>query len=438
MSETTARYLDDYQRLHNVLPGQELPWLLALRRDALQRFTERGYPTPRDEAWKYTNVTSVVRQAFTPTSSSGRKDEVTRADLSAHMFGVAGMPLAVFINGRFSAALSDLKGLPRGVEVRSVREVLDHEGDLLEALLSTQPLQEPHGFIELNTVFMADGAYIRLAPETVLEQPIHLLYVSSGTEQPTGAYLRNLMVAGRGSRAAVIEHYVSLKDARCLTNVATRCVLERDAALEHYKLNEEGDGIYHFAGIHVEQGANSHYTSHNIGAGGRMIRNDLFNVLGGEGGECLLNGLYLGRGRQHIDNHTLVDHRVPHCTSREWYKGVLDGESRGVFGGHVVVHQDAQKTDAQQMNHNLLLSDDAEVDTRPQLEIYADDVKCSHGSTVGQLNPEVLFYLRARGIGEQLARRLLVAAFAQDVVARMTVAPVRAWAERLLATRLMH
>jgi Fe-S cluster assembly protein SufD len=215
-------------------------------------------------------------------------------------------------------------------------------------------------------------------------------------------------------------------------------VLERDAALEHYKLNEEGDGANHFAGIHVEQAEGSRYTSHNIAAGGRLIRNDLSCVLGGEGSECALNGLYLGRGRQHIDNHTSIEHRAPRCTSRELYKGVLDGHSRGVFSGHVVVQQDSQKTDAQQTNHNLLLSDDAEADTRPQLEIYADDVKCSHGSTVGQLNDDVLFYLRTRGIGEPLARRLLVTAFAQDIVERMTSAPVRQWAERLLATRLMQ
>jgi Fe-S cluster assembly protein SufD len=437
MPETVARHLEDYQRLHTSLPGQGLPWLHALREAALQRFSAHGYPSPREETWKYTNVTPIVRQAFVPAGSAGPQQAVTRADLSEWLFDAAA-PVAVFVDGRFDAALSSLKGLPRGVEVRSLSEVLDQDGGELEPLLSLQPLQEPRGFIELNTAFMADGAYIRLAAAAVIKQPIHLLFVSSGAGQPTAVYLRNLMVAGQGSRAAVIEHYVSLSGAQSLTNVATRCVLERDAALDHYKLNEEGDGVYHFAGIHVEQAGNSRYTSHNISAGGRLIRNDLFNILGGEGAECALNGLYLGRGRQHIDNHTCIDHRVPRCISREWYKGVLDGQSRGVFGGHVVVRQDAQKTDAQQMNNNLLLSDDAEADTRPQLEIYADDVKCSHGSTVGQLDADALFYLRARGIGESLARRLLVAAFARDVVERMASVPVRQWAERLIATRLMH
>lgn len=438
MSEAVARHLDEYQRLHGVLPGQGHAWMRELRQQALRRFAERGYPTPRDEAWRYTNVMPLLKQTFEPASAPLRADEVTRAELAPHLLGAAGAPLAVFIDGRFSAALSDLAALPRGVAVRSLREVLEHDPAAVADLLSTQPLDEPRGFIELNTVFMADGAYIRIAPQAALDQPLHLLYVTSGAGQPAASYLRTMVVAGPGSRAAVIEHYASLRDTPALCNVATRCVLERDSALEHYKLNVEGDGAHHFAGLHVELAAGSRFVSHNIAAGGRLIRNDLRAVLAGEGAECVLNGLYLGRGRQHIDNHTSIEHRVPRCTSREWYKGVLDGQSRGVFSGHVVVRQDAQRTDAQQMNHNLLLSDEAEADTRPQLEIYADDVKCSHGSTVGQLNPDVLFYLRARGIDDPLARRLLVAAFAQDVVGRMAAAPVRAWTERLLATRLMY
>jgi len=437
MSEAVTRHLEEFQHLQGALPGHALVWLRELRTGALQRFAERGYPSPRDEAWKYTNVTPLLKQAFAPVTAPLRPDEVTRADLSAHLFGAAGIPLAVFVDGRFSAGLSDLASLPRGVEVRSLREMLEHDGPAVEDLLATQPLQEPHGFIELNTAFMTDGAFIRFGPDAAPGQPVHLLFVSGGAAA-SASYLRNVVVAARGSRGAVIEHYVSLRDAQTLCNVVTRCVLERDAALEHYKLNAEGDGAHHFSAIHVEQEEGSRYTAHNIAAGGRLVRNDLRSVLGGEGGECVLNGLYLGRGRQHIDNHTCIEHRVPRCTSREWYKGVLDGQSRGVFSGHVIVQQEAQQTDAQQTNHNLLLSDEAEADTRPQLEIYADDVKCGHGSTVGQLNADAQFYLRTRGIGEPLARRLLVAAFAQDVVGRMASVPVRQWAERLLATRLMH
>lgn len=437
MTEAVASHFDDYRRLQGSLPGQGLAWLQQLREGALRRFSERGYPTPRDEAWRYTNVAPLLRQSFVPAQIAARR-EVTRTDLADALFGAPGMSRAVFIDGSFAAALSDLTALPPGVEVRSLRAVLEQDGTSVEGLLANRPLDEPRGFAELNTAFMADGAFIRLAPAVLLDDPVHLLYVSTAAGQPTVSYLRNVVVAGRGSRCSVVEHYVSLGDMSSLCNVTTRVVVERDAVLEHYKLNEEGDGAHHFAGLQVEQAENSRYTSHNIAAGGRLIRNDLRIELAGAGAESVLNGLYLGRGRQHIDNHTVIEHRVPHCTSREWYKGVLDERARGVFGGHVIVRQDAQKTDALQMNHNLLLSDEAEVDTRPQLEIYADDVKCSHGSTVGQLNPDALFYLRARGIGETLARRLLVSAFAQDIVGRFGSAPLRAWAERLIAARLMQ
>lgn len=436
MAASPVTPLEEYQSLHGVLPGQGLAWLRDLRDDALRRFSDRGYPSPRDEAWKYTNVAPLLGQTFIPSFSVEPPRKIKPADIAACLFADVDMPLAVFVDGRFDAALSNLSALPPGVELRSLREVLDQDGATLETLLGGTVPQEPHGFIELNTAFMFDGAYVRIAPDAVAERPLHLLFVASGATQPVVSYLRNLVIAARGSRAAVVEHYVSLGDAPSLCNVATQCVIERNAALDHYKLNEEGAGAYHFSGLYIEQARDSRYTSHNIAAGGRLIRNDLRCVLAGEGAECVLNGLYLGRGREHIDNQTSVEHRVPHCSSREWYKGVLDGRARGVFSGHVMVQQDAQKTDAQQMNNNLLLSDEAEVDTRPQLEIYADDVKCSHGSTVGQLNNDVLFYLRARGIGENEARRLLVTAFAQDVVGRMAAEPLREWAERLIATRL--
>ncbi|MCC6209024.1 MAG: Fe-S cluster assembly protein SufD [Gammaproteobacteria bacterium] len=436
MATSPVTPVEEYQSLLGVLPGQDLAWLRDLRDGALRRFSDRGYPTPRDEAWKYTNIAPLLKQSFIPSFSVEQPHKVLPTDIATSLFADADMPLAVFVDGAFNSALSNLSALPPGVELRSLREVLDHDGASLESLLVGMTPQEPHGFIELNTAFMFDGACVRIAPDTVAERPLHLLYVSSGAGQPVASYLRNLMIAGRGSRAAVIEHYVSLGDAAALCNVATHCMIEPGAALEHYKLNEEGAGAHHFAGLYVEQARDSRYVSHNVAVGGRMIRNDLRCVLAGEGAECVLNGLYLGRGREHIDNQTSVEHRVPHCSSREWYKGVLDGRARGVFSGHVMVRQDAQKTDAQQMNNNLLLSDEAEVDTRPQLEIYADDVKCSHGSTVGQLNPDVLFYLRARGIDEIQARRLLVTAFAQDVVGRMAIAPVREWAERLITARL--
>lgn len=427
MSEAIDRSIADFRRVAASLPG-----LRALRENALHHFSQVGYPTPRDEAWKYTNLAPFLGKSFVPDAGD---DIPATLPLEGYLLG-AEVPRLVFVDGRFAPALSRVVGLPRGVTVGSLGERLRGEPDGLEKFLGEHMPDAPQGFAQLNTAFMTDGAYIRLAAGAVLEQPIHVLYVARPGARPNAAYLRNLVFGEAGSRVTLIEHYVSLEGAEALTSAITQCVLEQGAAVEHYKLNEQGDGIYHFAGVHVHQEGDSRYASHNVQVGARLARLDLRAVLAGQGGECTLNGLYLGRGRQHIDNHTYIDHQVPRCTSREWYKGVLDGHSRGVFDGHVVVRQGAQHSDARQLNHNLLLSDDAEADTRPQLLIYADDVQCSHGSTVGQLDRDALFYLRARGIAEAEARRLLVEAFARDVVERMGFEPLRRRLERLVADRL--
>ena len=435
MSEAIDRSIADYRRVANALPGQH-PWLRALREDALRHFAETGYPTPRDEAWKYTNLTPFLGKSFAPALGGGEGAPV--GGLDGDWLPGAEASVLVFVDGFHVPALSKTSGLPRGVRVGNLAELLRDGADDLETFLTAQAPAEPRGFAQLNTAFMTDGAYIRLPAGVALEQPIHLLYVARPGARPFAAYWRNLIFAAPGSRAAVIEHYVSMDGAQALTSAVTQCVLEDGAAIEHYQLNEQGDGVYHFAGVHVQQAGNSRYASHNVQAGARLARGDIHVVLAGQGGECSLNGLYLGRGRQHIDNYTYIDHQVPRCTSRESYKGVLDGHARGVFNGQIIVRQDAQHTDARQVNHNLLLSEDAEADTRPQLLIYADDVQCSHGSTVGQLDRDALFYLRARGLDEAQARRMLVTAFARDVVERMGVEPVRRRLERLVAERLIH
>jgi Fe-S cluster assembly protein SufD len=429
-AEAVDRSIADFRRLAASLPGRQ-PWLSALREDALRHFAEVGYPTPRDEAWRYTNLAPFLGKSFEPASGG----DGAAMPLEPYLLD-PDAPRLVFVDGRFASALSRIPKLPRGVTVGSLGERLGGGAEGLDQFLSTHVPDEPQGFAQLNTAFMADGAYVRLAPGATLEQPIHLLYIARPGPRPHAAYLRNLVFAEAGSRATLIEHYVSVEGTQSLTSAITQCVLADGAALEHYKLNEQGEDVYHFAGVHVHQEKDSRYTSHNVQVGARLSRVDLRAVLAGQGGECTLNGLYLGRGRQHIDNHTYIDHQMPRCTSREWYKGVLDGHSRGVFDGHVVVRQDAQRTDARQLNHNLLLSEDAEADTRPQLLIYADDVQCSHGSTVGQLDRDALFYLRARGLAEAQARRMLVAAFARDVFDRMGFEPVRRRLERLVDDRL--
>jgi Fe-S cluster assembly protein SufD len=289
----------------------------------------------------------------------------------------------------------------------------------------------------MNTAFMRDGACIRLEQGTVLDRPVHLLFVASGTPDALTA-VRNVVVAEAQSRATIVESWASLNGASRLTSAITEIILADNAAVEHYKLGQEGESGYHMAGIYVRQGSDSRFSSHNCSLGGRLVRNDIQVALDGSGAECTLNGLYVTRGRQHIDNHTRIDHNRPQASSREWYKGVLDDRSRAVFDGRIVVHRDAQQTVAEQGNHNLLLSKNAEVDAKPQLEIYADDVQCAHGCTVGQLDETALFYLRTRGIEETVARHLLVYAFAVDVLERMRIRSVRRLLERHLTGRLMH
>jgi Fe-S cluster assembly protein SufD len=437
MSEEIDRPIADFRRIADSLPGRH-KWLQALREDALRRFSETGYPTPRDEAWKYTNLTPfLLGKSFAPAIGGG--EAAMAGLLDDFLFPDSAAPVLVFVDGFHVPGLSRTAGLPSGVMVASLGDVLRGTDDRdIETFLTGHVPVEPRGFAQLNTAFMTDGACIRIPAGVAIERPIHLLYIVRPGAQPFAAYWRNLIAAAPGSRATVVEHYVSVDGAQALTSAVTQCVLADGAAVEHYQLNEQGDGVYHFAGIHVHQTGASRYASHNVQAGARLARGDVHAVLAGQGSECTLNGLYLGRGRQHIDNYTYIDHQVPRCTSRESYKGVLDDQSRGIFNGQIIVRQDAQRTDARQVNHNLLLSEDAEADTRPQLLIYADDVQCSHGSTVGQLDRDALFYLRARGLDEAQARRMLVTAFAQDVVDRMSVEAVRRRLERLVAERLSH
>jgi Fe-S cluster assembly protein SufD len=425
----------EFRNLQRSLPGHELPWLDSLRAAAARRFSERGWPTPRDEAWKYTNVAPVVKKGFVPLPAPG-DDAVI--DVSPWLLPGTDAIRLVFVDGHYVPALSAAAGLPGGVVVASLKDRLREAPDELESWLATDIMAAPQGFSELNTAFMSDGAIIRVPAGVAVGRPVHLLYIARESARPCAAFLRNLIIVAEGGAATIVQHHVSADGAHSLVNSLTRCVVEDGASLEHYSLNEQGDGVYHFAATQLRQGRDSRYVSHNLQAGARLARSDMHAELAGEGCECTLNGFYLGRDRQHIDNCLRIEHLVPRCSSRQLYKGVLDGRARGIFNGHVVVRQDAQQTDARQMNQSLLLSEQAEADTRPQLEIYADDVKCSHGATVGQLDRDALFYLKARGIDEAVARSMLIGAFAGEIAERLTLEPVRCRFERLVAARLAH
>lgn len=433
MSGIIDTSIAEYRRLKHSLPGHELPWLASLRDAAAQRFSEQGYPTPRDETWKYTNVAPVVKKGFTPLSVPG---DFTALDISPWRLPDTEEIRLAFIDGQYIPTLSAAAGLPNGVVVASLKERLRLAPDEIKTWLAGHAQASPGGFSDLNTAFMSDGAIIRIPAGVTIDRPIHLLYIARESDRPCAAFLRNLVIVAEQGVATIVQHHVSVGGAQSLVNSLTQCVLEDGASLEHYKLNEQGDGVYHFAAVHLRQGRDSRYISHNLQTGARLARSELHVELAGEGCECALNGFYLGRDRQHIDNYTLIKHQVPRCRSRQLYKGVLDGRSRGIFNGHVIVRQDAQHTDAQQMNRNLLLSEHAEADSRPQLEIYADDVKCSHGATVGQLDQDALFYLRARGIDDRMARRMLISAFSSEIAERLTLEPVRRRFEQLVAARL--
>lgn len=412
------------------LVGTRLPWLQQARARAFERFAELGFPTLRDEDWKYTSVATLAKRAFkfAPASLNGvGADQVGELALAASH-------LLVFINGRHSAGLTRLGRLPRGAEVGSLAAVVGDRPDRIEALLTRDAESPVNGFTALNTAFWADGAYIDLAAGCALDEPIHLLFIT--TDADLAVQPRNIIRAGAAARVEVIEHYVGANDAGYFTNAVTQIEAGVGATVIHTKLQQEGLRGHHIADIRAEQRQGSRFTSQSFALGGLLSRNDIATRLDAPGCETTLIGLYLAGGRQHMDHHTRIDHLQPNGTSREFYKGVLDGASRAVFNGRVIVHANAQKTDAQQSNRNLLLSDDAEVDTKPQLEIYADDVKCSHGATVGQLDAEQIYYLRSRGVDDASARALLTYAFAADLATRVSCTPLRTRLETLLRGRL--
>lgn len=428
----TRPYLDALGLAQHSLPGAHVGWLRSLREQAMAQFAERGFPTTREERWKYTNVDPMLRRPFTPAAKP--TGALARASLDAAIGDFPGHRL-VFVNGYYAPELSSGDALPQGAVAGGLAAALVREPERLEPYLGRIGSIH-HGFTALNAAFLTDGAYLRLSRGIVLEQPIHLIFFAAAGDslliQP-----RNLIVAEDGSRATIIEHYLGHGDTRYLTNGVTELVTGVGSDIEHYRVQQQGAQAFHVGSMFVRQERNSRFTSHAIDIGGLLVRNDLGSVLGAEGAFCTLNGLYFADGRSHVDNHTEIDHAKPQGTSREFYKGVLAGRARAVFNGRVVVRPDAQRTDAQQMNKNLLLSEDAEVDTKPELEIYADDVQCSHGATVGQLDENALFYLRSRAVDEAAARDLLTYAFAHDVLSRMGLAPIRRQLERRLTARLL-
>ena len=436
-SAALEHYRREWSATHASLPGAGVGWVDRVRRQALDRFCERGFPTPRDEDWKYTNVRPLERRTFR-LDSTGGGGAAGRAEPAVCGEGLPGLAPAarlVFLNGRLVPARSGEAGaLPEGVRVESLAHVLASNPERVESHLSDTGGGD-NAFAALNHAFLGDGAVIEIPRGVRLERPIELAFVARG-ESDVVSHPIVLVLAGEEAEATVVEHHLGAGAGAKLANPFTRIVVERRASVEHHLLLEEDDATWHTGNIDARVSSGGRLGSNAVQLGGRLVRYGIDVSLDGVGASVALNGLYVARGRQHVDFHTRVDHREPGGTSEQVYKGLLDGHGRGVFNGRVVVHRDAQHSDASQSNHNLLLSENAEIDTKPQLEIFADDVKCSHGATVGQLDERAVHYMRSRGLGEEAARALLTFGFAEDVLARMGAPAVRRHVERGLVGAL--
>ncbi|HTZ74537.1 MAG TPA: Fe-S cluster assembly protein SufD [Candidatus Aquilonibacter sp.] len=420
--------------------GNRLAWLRSMRRDAFARFSEVGIPTTRMEDWRFTNLSSLAQTPF----RLARDGRIGIAPKSLDRFSIPGSACQlVFVNGRYAPEHSNLGKLPDGVEISNLAAEIESQPSALEAWLGRYLDTRRDPFSALNTAFLEDGAFIHIEKGVVLEAPIHLLFVSISESGPTMTHPRNLIVAEDESQATFVEDYVSLPsqpgvEGRLFCNTATELIAGDNAVISHYMIEREHTDAFNVSTLRIEQGRDANVASHSVLLGGGIVRNNVHPVLNGEGGDCLINGLFAGTGRQHLDNYMLVEHVKPHCGSRQFYNGILGGHAHGVFHGRIIVHKDAQKTDAKQTNRNLLLSDGAQIDTKPQLEIYADDVKCTHGATIGQIEENSLFYLRSRGIDEASARQLLLLAFASECLDRMAEGPARTHVEALIHEHLTH
>jgi Fe-S cluster assembly protein SufD len=433
VTEQLQSWLENFTEAEKLAPGRSLPWLDRLRKDAFARFCEAGFPTTSDEDWRFTSVAAIARTAFRPADAA----KLGAGDTAAWRVDDVAATL-VFVNGRFDARLSEPGNLPRGVTVASLRERIESHPEEVEKHLGRYADTKRDSFVALNTAFLSDGAYVHVERGVVVEAPVYLLYLSTREDTATMTHPRNLIVAEDQAQVAVIEDYASVGDESVvLSNAVTELIAGESTVAQHYLIEREHLKAFNVSTLRIQQGRSANVASHSVLLGGGLVRNNVHPVLAGEGGECLINGLFLGTGRQHLDNYMHVEHASAHCGSRQFYNGILDGQAHGVFHGRIVVHKDAQKTDAKQTNRNLLLSDDAQIDTKPQLEIYADDVKCTHGATIGQIEENALFYLRSRGISEAEARKLLLMAFAEECVERMHSQVAREHIEHLVSEHLL-
>jgi Fe-S cluster assembly protein SufD len=424
-----ARFEDSFER-EGASRGPA--WLYPIRKAGISRFAEIGLPTVQHEDWRFTNVAPIGRLPFRPLLAP------TDATINLDQFHFTKLPSnrLVFLNGHYAPGLSSVLSQESGIQIGSLAAAMANDGVLLQKYLGRLAKADENGFSALNTAFFTDGAFIYVPAGKAVREAVHLLFISTAAEAGAAIHPRNLIIAERDSKLTVIESYASTVSAAYVTNAVDELVIGDNAVIEHCKFQQESPAAYHVATQHLHIGRGANVIAHSFAFGAKLSRNNIRTTLAGEGLDCILNGLYITRDEQLADHHMIVEHAKPHCNSHEYYNGILDDRSRGVFHGRILVQQEAQKTDAKQTNKNLLLSDDATINTKPQLEIYADDVKCTHGATVGQLNDESIFYLRARGIGVETARRILIHAFAGEIIDRVRCEPLREELDRMVWDRL--
>jgi Fe-S cluster assembly protein SufD len=429
-SPQLAHYAAEFQRTINQLPSQPR-WVLQARETAIAQFERLGFPTTKLEQWRFTSVAPIAQRPFNLADDGvGKIDRKQISPLSGNSaFGVV-------VNGRFAAKLSSLDGLPAGIQVFGLEEGLSSNSDFVEPYLGKLTLTQSNAFTSLNTAFLRDGIVIFIGRDVIVERPIEVVFASVADGAATVSHPRLLVVAAQGSQATILERYIGT--GAVFTNAVSEIWLGANAVIDHYKLQEQPADSFHIASMFLHAARNGNFSSHSLTFGGSLVRNDVVAVLDGEGIDCTLNGLYVGRDKQLIDNHTTIDHAMPHCGSHEIYKGILADQSRGVFNGKIIVRPDAQKTDAKQTNKALLLSDEANINTKPELEIFANDVRCTHGAAIGQLDEDALFYLRSRGLSVAESRAMLIHAFAGDILNRVKIAQVRDHLEQILTARLPH
>lgn len=425
-------YLNQFDEFEKSLNGEKSFDFHKVRKDAINNFSKLNFPTQKDEEWKYTNISSLLKHNFSPISA---KKNVSSETIGKFLFDKMEHSLLVFVNGIFSPELSKLIDIPNGVKIGSLADAITHNHPIVKKHLGKYAANENYFFTTLSSAFTKDGAFIYVPDGKVVEDPIHIIFITKSGSEKILTQPRNLFVAGKNSQVTIIEHYVSDEENVYFTNSVTEIVADENAMVDHIKLQEESNKAFHIARMEVDQERSSNFSSHLISHGAEISRNDFNARFNDEGSECMLNGLFMIGDEQLFDAHTMIDHAKPHCNSHEHYKGILQDKSKGVFNGKVMVRRDAQKTNAFQENNTILLSDDAVMNTKPQLEIFADDVKCSHGATIGKLNNEAKFYLKSRGIGEESATAMLIHAFASDVITSIKIPALRDYLEEIISKR---